>query len=277
MRTNRPAPKTGAQDRRTSLRAQSGNSNRCTARNPQPSDIAAVVGPGELKPRGGAGDDTALRLIARSASPISSGRRRPRPISTNMPTRLRTIWWVKALAVISNCTVSPTRRHCARSMVRTKVSLTFDLFFFENDEVVLAKNLIGRQLHGPDLGGSRTCQTRSRTSRVGPDRVQDAIAVAASHARDPGIEVRGRQSDITHRDLRGEHPIERSCQGDSVEVIGVGVERHDLTTSVHTPIGAPRTRHRDRRSQDLRQRLVEIVLHLRTSGLVANPWNGAPS
>ena len=46
-----------------------------------------------------------------------------------MPTRLRTIWWVKAVAVISNCTVSPTRRHCARCTVRTKVSLTFDLFF----------------------------------------------------------------------------------------------------------------------------------------------------
>ena len=107
--------------------------------------------------------------------------------------------------------------------------------------------------------------------RVGPDRVQDAIAVAASHARDPGIEVRGRQSDITHRDLRGEHPIERSCQGDSVEVIGVGVERHDLTTSVHTPIGAPRTRHRDRRSQDLRQRLVEIVLHRAYIGVGGEP------
>ena len=128
-------------------------------------------------------------------------------------------------------------------------------------EVVLAKNLIGRQLHGPDLEGLAHVPDQVTHERVGPDRVQNAIAVAASYARDPGIEVRGRQRDITHRDLRGEHPVERSRQGDGVEVIGVGVERHDLATSVHTPIGAPRTRHRDRRSQDFRQRLVEIVLH----------------
>ena len=65
---------------------------------------------------------------------------------------------------------------------------------------------------------------------------------------------------------RASAPVE----GES-EVIGVGVERHDLATSVHTAIGAPRTRHRDRLSQDLRQRLLEIVLHRAYIGVGGEP------
>jgi len=38
---------------------------------------------------------------------MSAGRLRPRPTSTKVPTRERTIWWQKALASISKASRSP--------------------------------------------------------------------------------------------------------------------------------------------------------------------------
>lgn len=136
---------------------------------------------------------------------------------------------------------------------------------------MLTDNLVSRHLHGLDLEWLAHVPDEVSHKRVGPGRVQDAVAVAASHTGDAGVEVRGRRTNVTHRDLRGEHPIQRPSQGDGIEVTSVGIERHDLATSVHTPVSASRTRHRDRRSKDVRQRLVEVVLHRPHIGVGGEP------
>ena len=188
----------------------------------------------------------------------------PRPTSTSGPTRLRTIWWQKALASISNRrTPSPSvdpagvdhPPHQGRGrLVRAHLGAAT-----ERREVVRADERVAAQAHA--LAGRAavsTCQVVPARNGFGHRPVEHGVAVATRPRPRSGRRSRRRPpSASTDHDRATAQLGHRPAQVDQVEPVGRGVEADHLTPGVHPGVGATGAGQLDRTTQHPLERVAQ--------------------
>ena len=97
-------------------------------------------------------------------------------------------------------------------------------------------------------------------------RIHDPIVVAAAACPVASVKVLAHRPRPLNRNRRGEKPIgptHPSCQGSS----RICVEVDNLIECVNTAIGSPRTNGGGRSTRDLRERILDCILHATSTGL----------
>ena len=108
--------------------------------------------------------------------------------------------------------------------------------------------------------------------------VEDVIAIAPSGATEACIEGGWCGFDLADSDRWSQHAVEGPAQSFRLKMRRIRVKRHDLATGMDSGVGASGAGDCDRVAQHLRQRVFKTcACTVTTSGLRANPWNGAPS
>ncbi len=174
---------------------------------------------------------------------MSDGRFRPRPTSTRVPTRERTIWWQKALASISKASRFPTAgtrpgtspiagprgsrcpTDAAGPLSRVQRASTTRRLIgssgpvpghpaAEGPEVVLPEEGVGCRGHGAQVEGVGHLPGQPGQQWVGHRGVDHQVAVAAGGGRAAGVEPGRRHLRLAHHHRRGQLAVARPDQGD---------------------------------------------------------------
>ena len=147
---------------------------------------------------------------------MSPARFLPEPISTSVPTMLRTICWQKASASIQKW-----------SRLAVPLPAGFPHPAHERDrcigppaergEVVLADERIGTQPEQLDFQRPIHVPRSPGPERIGPRRRQERVPVAPADGGPAGVEVGRNRRHLTHRDLGPEHRVQRPLHPLGVE------------------------------------------------------------
>ena len=145
------------------------------------------------------------------------------------------------------------------------------VLFRERREIVLAENAVRSEAHRVEVERLADVPHQLMQQRVGDIGVEKAVPIAPRNAREPGVEAVVGDRNAPHGDRGSEHPVEGSSKSVRFEVVGGGIEAHDLTLGVNTSIGAAGTRDRGRLAQHRGQRGFEVTLDRPHVGVCRKP------
>ena len=238
---------------------------------------------------------------------MSEGRLRPRPTSTRVPTRDRTIWWQKALASISKAnrllTPGPGRPvpppggrdgrpgAGASAVVSSVQRASMTRRGMGSSGVVPGTRRKRLGSRAPRAGrrppqpwpagrGAGTRPGQPSEQGIGHGGVHHEIAVAPGGAEWRASNPTG-ATGPPHHDGRAELAVAGADHGVRIETGGPGggeVEVDHLAEGVDAAVGASRVGQGDRGAGDAGQRGAEGIGHGALTLLgPANPWNPEPS
>ena len=196
----------------------------------------------------------------------------------------RTIWWQKALAVISkrssrrsgSPTSSQPRRDDPADQRRGRLARRRLRAPAERREVVLADERIAGQPEGPQVERRLDVPGRRREERVGSGLVQDRVAVAAPDGREAGVEVGLGDLRRTHRDRGPAQRVDAALQPGQVQAVGRRVEGDDLAPGVHAGVGAAGRGEHDLVAEDAGDGAAERAGHRRHVAVQGEPVERRP-
>ena len=190
---------------------------------------------------------------------MESGARRPRPTSTSVPTRFRTMWRRKP-SPSTRIEISPRDSPVTsrRESVRTR-GLDVGAGRLEGREVVAPPAGPGGLRHGLEVEGRGDPVAEARPQRRGVGAVPDAVAVELRAGVAAGVEVVRRSGGVDDRHVRGQHTVERPQQARGVEP-GLDPHAGHLPPGVDAGVGSPGSGHPHAAPRHPRERVLQTPL-----------------